>query len=349
MIVSSTTMDSPWQTQCSYARAFVALGCEVEEFSLQEAVDKYCRLGVVGRLINAYNPIDAWVRKANRDLVVAVQDFQADVLIIVGQTPLTAGALAQLRATTRPRSVLLWPDTLLNLSASEVATVPLFDLVATYGDATVDTFRTLGGKEVAWVALAADEKRFESLGEGDKFRAAYQCDVSFVGNWTTEREATLLAIAGMPDTSLKIWGSTWGRVPALSSIWQGEGPAKDDTAMAALESTICINLINAMNHPCANLRFFEIPCAGGLQLSSRCPEMESSFIDGETVFYFDDIEDIVAKIPKLLADPELLERVTKAGQAKVMAEHTHLQRAQQIIDLLELAVTPALKPALKLD
>ena len=45
---------------------------------------------------------------------------------------------------------------LVNLSATLIAALPLYDLVATYSRGTVSHFQRLGARQVAFVPLAAD-------------------------------------------------------------------------------------------------------------------------------------------------------------------------------------------------
>jgi spore maturation protein CgeB len=82
------------------------------------------------------------------------------------------------------------------------------------------------------------------------------------------------------------------------------------------------------------MRFFEVPIAGGLQLSSACPEMENVFRHGEHLFYFRDADDLTKLIRELLADDKRRLEVTQKAQQLAQASHTYKARAQQILDLL---------------
>jgi spore maturation protein CgeB len=117
--------------------------------------------------------------------------------------------------------------------------------------------------------------------------------------------------------------------------WQQRAVRGPEYAQAVRASKVNLNIIDPTNYPAANMRFFEIPAAGGLQLSSSCPEMESEFQHGEHVFYYKGPSEAQAIIRRLLSDDMLRNKVAEAGHQKVLARHTYTQRAQQILSWVE--------------
>lgn len=109
--------------------------------------------------------------------------------------------------------------------------------------------------------------------------------MTFIGGWRPEREAVLAGLAGL---DLKIWGPEWDRRCAGNAVvlkaWQGRPLVGTEFATAVAASKVNLNIIDPTNHPAANMRFFEIPVAGGLQVCSACPEMSGVFRDGEEIF-----------------------------------------------------------------
>ena len=79
------------------------------------------------------------------------------------------------------------------------------------------------------------------------------------------------------------------------------------------------------------MRFFEIPIAGGLQVSSACPEMDAELRDGEHLFYCEDADALLGLIGSLLADDERRFRVADAGRALVSEKHTYVRRAETLL------------------
>jgi spore maturation protein CgeB len=322
----------------SYQRAFRQAGCEVEIFDMNQAVGRNVRFGRWGEKWNRFLPVEPWITKANRELVLAAQSFGPDVLVVVGQNPVRAGALAQIRATHPPvRTALIWPDSMVFLGGGTLLCLPLYDLVATYSSATVPVFDRLGAAAVAWIPLAADPEMHSpvALTGADDDRA----DVGFIGQWRPERESALdQLIRAKPDLRIKIWGLDWGRRchrrSPVRKAWQGHSVFHEDFASAVAGCKINLNVIDPTNYPAANMRFFEIAVAGGAQVSSRCPEMETIFRPGETVVYYQNEEELPEVVERLLADDEARGRIAVAAQAFVAAEHCYVHRAREILERL---------------
>jgi spore maturation protein CgeB len=92
--------------------------------------------------------------------------------------------------------------------------------------------------------------------------------------------------------------------------------------------------VDPTTYPTSNMRFFEIPAMYGLQLSTRCPEVEAEFVHGESAFYYDGPDDLPAAVRSILADAPLQGRVREAAHTKVMSGHLYTHRAARIVELL---------------
>jgi spore maturation protein CgeB len=332
VLIVSESFALPGCLETSYRRAFESLGIEVKVFALSAAIKRYRRFGRIGQLLEQVASIESWIRKANRELVIWCQKEKPDLIVVVGGARITFGALAQVKSATGARTTLIWPDTLLNLNERAAVCLPLYDLVASYSAAAVKTFIQWGAKRVEWIPLGGDPHLY--LNAGQKSPPNYECDVLFVGNWRPEREEVLDYVGKMKGVRLKIWGGNYwrrdARSPVVRAAWQGQPLYAPDFAFAVRAAKININVIDETNYPAANMRFFEIPCAGGLQLSSKCPEMEEEFKEGETIFYYERLEELPEIIGSLLADDNLRQSVADAAQKKIFQRHTYRHRAEKI-------------------
>jgi hypothetical protein len=318
----------------SYRSAFQQLGYEVSCFDLGVSVEKNCRFGAVGRKFNFYVPVEAWIRKANREMVVKASDLTPALVIVVGTCPVSAGALAQIKASFEVTLVHIWPDTLVNLDSPLLECLPLYDLVCVYSHNAVGPVKKLGARRPVWTPLAGDPSMHGVPQCTASETAEYGADLTFIGGWRPEREAVLSSLTRF---DLKIWGPDWGRRcrnnPLVLKAWQGRALRGAEFAKAVASSKINLNIIDQTNYPAANMRFFEIPCAGGLQVCSPCPEMEHEFKHAETLFYYKDEDELSIQIRHLLDNSEVRERVKPAAYRKVMEKHTYFHRAKQILGL----------------
>jgi spore maturation protein CgeB len=328
----------PGSLEASYESAFASVGCATRRFDILARVDAYCRLGPIGRYVNRFLPVEAWTRKANRDLVATVVGARPALLVVVGSCPVRPGTLGQLRASWEGPTALLWVDSLVNLDQATAAALPLYHRVLCYGRAPTESLRRMGASQAVWLPLAADPRLHDGGGSSAAERTPFDCDVSFIGNWRPEREAALALVARLSGVRLKVWGGPdWKRRTTdavVRGAWQGRGLVGAEFATAVRASRLNLNLIDSTTHPSANMRFFEIPCAGGLQVASACSEMEDEFKDGECVFYFRHASELPGLVQRLLADPARCEQVAREAHRRVLAQHTYAHRARRILEML---------------
>jgi spore maturation protein CgeB len=228
---------------------------------------------------------------------------------------------------------------MLNWNTHLTTSLSMYDLVATYSERSVPILEHLGARRVAWVPLAGDPALHSAPAKIAQDAQTYGADVTFIGGWRPEREAVLSQLTAF---EVKIWGPDWGRrckgKPAVLKAWQGRPLYGADFARAVAHSKVNLNVIDPTNYPAANMRFFEIPTAGGLQVSSACPEMASEFCHGKHLFYYNQTEDLPALIRSLLSDQALRTTVARAAHAKVGQAHTYVHRAEQILALYRQAL-----------
>ncbi|HSS19398.1 MAG TPA: glycosyltransferase [Pyrinomonadaceae bacterium] len=322
--------------ESSYQTAFESLGFEVTTFDFVASLGRSCRFGRAGRTLNTFLPVEPWVRKANREMVSETFRVRPDYLLTFGHYPIRAGALAQIQSSNRTVLVHVWPDPLLNFDTNLIACLPLFDLVASYSESTREPLKRLGAPNVAWIPLACDPKLHPAVVCDESDKRKYSADVTFIGGWRPEREAVLTKLGAF---DLKVWGPDWGRRcrnnTALLKRWQRRPLYGDEFAKAVSSSKINLNIIDPMNYPAANMRFFELPVAGGLQVCSPCPEMEAKFVHGEHIFFYRDADELTELIAGLIEDEPRRRKVAAAARAKVLSAHTYTQRAQSILEHFE--------------
>ncbi len=321
--------------ESSYARAMEGLGWEAHYWIPLTALQQVQPGGLPFRFLTAYVQVEPWIRKANRDLVQRVLALKPDLILVFPNTVLRAGTLAQIRASTGASIVCVWPDTFVNWDTHQSACAFLYDLIATYSQSTVSALERLGVRRVQWIPLAGDPLLHPAVSCTPEEQEEYGADITFIGGWRAEREAVLACLGGL---DLKVWGPDWGRHCTRNSVarraWQGRALRGLDFARAVACSKVNLNIVDPTNYPAANMRFFEILTAGGLQVSSVCPEMEAEFRHGEHLFYYRYADELLALMQSLLAESGTRSRVAQQGRALVLKKHTYEHRARQMLELV---------------
>jgi spore maturation protein CgeB len=266
-------------------------------------------------------------------MVLRAMEWRPDLLVVIGQQPVRSGALCQIKAALDIGLVYVWPDTMLNLAENTVTCLPIYDLVGTYSSSTVALTERLGAKQAIWLPLAGDPSLHSGASCSESERRAYAAEVAFIGGWRPEREEVLSKLGAF---DLKIWGPDWGRRcrtnPTIMKTWQGRRLTGEEFAKAVACSKINLNVIDPTNYPAANMRFFEILVAGGLQVCSSCPEMETEFRSREHIIFYQSGGELLDLIEELRKNDELRARVAAAGHGRVMEKHTYKHRAQTILE-----------------
>ena len=322
----------------SYARAFRHLGLEVSSWDMPSAIRRFTRAGRVGAYFNEFWPSEPWIAKANGELLVSIIEARPRMVAVFGTSRMLAGTLAQIKtALPRCQLVLIWPDTMLNCHSLTLAAIPIFDLIATYSQSSIDVFKRLGARRADWVPLAFDPELHPPCPPPDpKFAGDYE--VSFVGNYSRERERVILELL-RSGIRVGVWGGrdSWQSAEDKQSIkryFKGGPIYGSDLPAAVRAAPVSINPIALSNFPAANMRFFEIPGSGGVPVSAPCPEMEPQFPDKEACFYYSGISDVARIVRSALDDQKSRERVAAAGHDRTVAAHTYVHRAQQIVNAL---------------
>jgi hypothetical protein len=317
--------------ESSYQRAFEADGHLVKLLDPAAKLQKYIRFGKIGSLIHGFNPIDSWTRKANREIVIEIKQFQPNIILVFCTAPILYGSLAFLKSILTAPIVLVWPDTLFNLSSIVADSKLLFDAVATYSSSSVGVFEKMGFKNVFWLPLAADPLLHPIIrNESNKF------DITFIGGWRKEREDILVKIIDhFPQKKIKIFGPSWHKATKTKSIldhYENKILFGKDFSTVVGISKLNLNIIDDTNYPAANMRFFELPICGGLQLSSACPEMEPVYKDKENILYYKNEEDMLQVIQWVFDHESDICNIKDRGHQLTADQHTYRHRVQQLFE-----------------
>lgn len=151
-------------------------------------------------------------------------------------------------------------------------------------------------------------------------------DVSFVGQCYGNRPAVIDALR---DAGI--------RVEAFGPGWP-DGPLSTEE-MVRMYSRSRINLgfggVDAHEGTfCLKGRDFEVPMSGGLYLTEHHEELGWFFDIGEEIITCTGIEDLTAKIRRLLANPDEAEIIRQAGRRRALAEHTWETRFAKVFDIV---------------
>jgi len=278
------------------------------------------------------------VRQVNKLAIEEIRSFSPDVLLVFGNAKIVPGFLAYLKSIMPGlKVVFVWPDPLVNLSNEVLLAARNIDLFASYSKAAVSGLKSYAFQKVEWVPLAADPL-MHNIGDGTTAEGDATLDVSFVGNWRLERENAMNAVMEEFGSTIRFkifGGGSWRKNLKNKQLGRyiiNKGVYGSDLSKLFRNTKVNINVMDTLNYPAANMRFFEVLASKGLLLNSSCPELEAEFSDGLHLHYFSDNDELVDKI-KLPLGTDASD-VKQSGYERVMEGHTYTDRMKQIIEYL---------------
>jgi hypothetical protein len=153
---------------------------------------------------------------------------------------------------------------------------------------------------------------------------------------TAHRLRYMLAVA--EEVSLGIYGpADWLRIlpAALQPHYHGTIDTVQDLHQLYRKSKINLSINSLQGFGFVNPRIFDVPAAGGFILAEYTPGLEEMFECETEIVWFQDDEELCARIQNALADEGKRLAAISRVQKKLLAQHTYQHRAQHILTLMQ--------------
>ena len=193
-----------------------------------------------------------------------------------------------------------------------------YDLLVVVRRPNVDEAIKAGAKHVVHVYRPADEVCHAPIFISEQERTRWVNNVVFIGTWMPERGpfmARLLEL-GVP---LKIYGDRWqkaGEWPILKQAWAGTNLVGADYVKAIQCAKVSLGLLSKGNRDLHTTRSAEIPYIGSVLCAERTSEHESMYRENEEAVFWSTPEECAEKCFWLLDNPEVRDRIAKAGRER---------------------------------
>jgi spore maturation protein CgeB len=322
--------------ESSYEMAAKEIKLNYNFFNYELQGYKYIIGNKIGKTIHKFWPVNAWQKKLNRDFIIHCKEYKPELIIVFTNAPLLPSSIACLKVIQPEiKIVLVWPDTLANLDSNILLASSIYDAVFTYSSQSVKVFEKLGFNKVYYLPLAADG----NLHLIEKQSTEFEWDIGFVGGWRPEREKVLqFIINNFPNLRIAIHGPIWKqkcKSTNLKTHIKSNGLVGSEMASFFNKTRINMNIIDDTNYPAANMRFFEILIANGLQLVNICPEQKDFFIDQKDLIYFNDFENLKNSIKIILSDEARVKIIRQNGFQKTVLNNLYSHRLLHLISSIK--------------
>jgi spore maturation protein CgeB len=273
-------------------------------------------------------------------LLETAGEVQPDLIFFIPfQEQFTRETLDQLK--TRHTTIAWFGDDTWRFDSFSSHYAPHFTLIATTDPFSLGKYRDIGAAPILteWAAAAPVSEVIVPLGNNED----YQYAVSFVGGHNAYR-AWFISRLERAGITVDCFGAGWprGRVgfAEMEQIFR--------------KSRINLNISNSVNHDIrfvlggvrnlknylrspkqaeqVKARNFEIPVAGGFQLTNYVPGIERHFLIGSEIAVYTTPEDCIDQIRYYLANEGIRTDVVARSHDRARTEHTYEQRLAHILD-----------------
>lgn len=322
------------ETARSTARACEAIGADtrlLDYGTFGAGWDTISRLPVSS---GHKNRLKADYAKVLGEMVIAsASEWRPDLVIGLAQAPLNASVCARLRSAGI--TVAFW-------FVENFRVLPYWKQVAKDYDVFfaiqdepfLSMLREAGAAKAVYLPTACDPDRHTPVNLTEEDRRRFAADVSFAGAPYLNRQRMLL---GLIDLNPRIWGDGWTDTE-LSRLAAEGGARFTLDEMIRIFSATKINLnIHSANHvdgldpdpDYVNPRTFELASCQAFQIVDARRPLPALFRDDELVT-FSSTKELRSLIAHYLAHPDERAAIAARGRARVVADHSFVDRVKRI-------------------
>jgi spore maturation protein CgeB len=161
--------------------------------------------------------------------------------------------------------------------------------------------------------------------------------IGFVGSWAPKRSDSLAYLVGK-GMALSIWGDGWRRQKnwnILEPFYCGEG-AYGNAYVERLNSLdIVLHFLRAENRDEQDSRTYEIPGCGRFMLAERSPKHSELFKEGEEAEFFENNDELLAKVLFYAGNPSAMRAVAERGHYRAVNNYTHKHRLSGMLEIAQ--------------
>lgn len=327
--------DYQWAIENHFVKHFFSRGSTVELFPAQRFFYEYYYKNIVTKLICRLG-LSRIYHEINANLLKRVEDFKPDVVFVFKGMEVLPETLINLKQVGI-KLVNYNPDNPFifsgygsgNKNVSE--SLMLYDLHLTYNLEILENLKSMQLKsEFFPFAFEAGVDKAPELNQ-----AGEVLKPCFLGNPDKNRVEILNQLADR-GVKLDVYGNDWAKNSIHLNITAFPPVYGDEMITVLRKYRVQLNLMRIHNLNSHNMRSLEIPGHGGVQLAPRTVEHEMLFKEGDEIFLYNDVDDCVEQINRLLSISfaESLE-IRKKAQTTAQSKHTYKLRSAQAAEMFQ--------------
>jgi spore maturation protein CgeB len=334
MIVGSAEV---WAIENYYVRYLKEEGAEISRFSAQTFFYAYYQKNIFNKLLFKAG-LSRIYNRINKKFKQEVDNFGPNVILVFKGMEIFPQSL-QWAKEKGIKLINYNPDNPFLFSgqgsgnANLKNSIPLYDLHLTYD---LDIKKKIEGTYKILSAILPfgfdirDELLEKCLNQKEIIKTC------FLGNPDRYRGDFLdqLAETGI---ELDVYGNNWKNFVTHSNITVFEPVYGDNFWLTLRKYRIQLNLMRPHNPDSHNMRSFEVPGVGGVELAPATLDHQTYFEPGKEIFLYTGIKDCIDQVKKILSfsEDEINGIRKQARQRSIQAGYTYKDRSKQVLQQIK--------------
>lgn len=304
-------------------------------FDLQTPIANKINNNLLNKVLHKTLP-SVFYSELNKSVISYARKVKPDVIFIFKGQEIYPDTIKELKLLTRI-IVNYNPDHPLTYfskgsgNSNVFNSVTLFDLYFTYANNIVNKLKRLNVNAFC-IPFGYDN----DIKPEDLTNTNYQNDFIFIGAYDKQRDSILNQIS---IENFRIFGPNNWLKSKNNLNYQGMALYELDYYSANRNSLGAINLLREQNlsENSHNMRTFEIPGTGGLQITQRTQEQLEFFEENTEAIFFSTIEELNDKLKFLNSSKDLINKMKiRAYERCLRSNYSYFHRISNIIDIIKM-------------
>ena len=325
--------DKVYAIENFYVKYLREMGVEVYHFAAQSFFYDYYQKNIFNKLLFRAG-LSGILKKINDQFKNTVETFNPDIIWVFKGMELFPQSL-QWAKDKKIKLVNYNPDSPFVFSgkgsgnANVANSICLYDLFLTYNSADakkMKTFHQVASAILPFGFNITDDLYNKCVQQKEIYRAC------FLGNPDTNRAQFLQQLAE-EGIQLDVYGNHWGKFLKHPNIRIYAPVYEDGFWQTLYRYRVQLNLMRLHNPDTHNMRSFEVPGVGGIQLAPATTDHKTYFEEGKEIFLYSDINNCRLQIKKILAmtTEDAAAIRLQARQRSLASHYTYKDRSAQAL------------------
>ena len=272
----------------------------------------------------------AWTQRYRQQLFNKLDRFYPDVLLSI-QGKIDADTVKKLRRKSPQLKVIFWwGDILTDQALEKIKQAAEFsDRILVSYKGAYEKLKPLYTDQLVYFPFGVSE-RFHRPALSSRDRERFTTDVSFVGTCYPERCELIQYLNTQLDTPVQVRGRGWRHCRGIGS--KGTLSLQDSLKAHAC-SKISLNLHHGKTDNGFNMKFYEIPAAGGFQLCDWQAAMDETELGRHTTSCRD-MPEFAEKVRYYLAHEQARKQLSDLATQSVYATASYPEKLTRLFSSL---------------